>query len=117
MAAANLVGNGAADLSLAVREVLANNPEPNEDYSDDEHASAPVLGTATDLISLHDGAGALQLHSSSSGANQLSVFSSAAADYFQQREFQGLVAEVPVGHDTAIHPGTFGTSVGYRQNV
>lgn len=89
------------ELEASVARVRAANPAA-EDESDNEE----------DGDNQND-----QLIGSSTEQQQLSLFDSAAADYFSGREFQGLVAEVPADHEVAIHAGTFGTSVGYVQNL
>jgi hypothetical protein len=43
------------------------------------------------------------------------AFSSPAAEYFNEREFQGLLPLVPEGHDTAIQMGQFGIAKSYKK--
>ena len=38
---------------------------------------------------------------------------SAAAAHFVNRDYQGLLPQVPEGHDTNIQPGQFGIAAGY----
>lgn len=92
---------GGEELAASVARVRAANPAA-EDESDDEE---------------EEGDQSYQLVGRSAEEQQLSLFDSAAADYFAGRDFQGLVAEVPADHEVAVHAGTFGTSVGYVQNV
>lgn len=43
------------------------------------------------------------------------AFSSPAAEYFNEREFQGLLPLVPEGHDTAIQMGQYGIAKSYKK--
>jgi hypothetical protein len=57
-------------------------------------------------------AGALTLLNSE---RSIIAFSSPAAEYFNEREFQGLLPLVPEGHDTDIQMGQFGIAKSYRK--
>ena len=41
---------------------------------------------------------------------------SSAVDYFETREFKGLIATVAADQDTSIHPGQYGTAHKYRND-
>lgn len=102
----SLLNGSHKTLEEAVEAVTANN-ESDCDSEDEENGAA--FRSGRDIISVGD--------SSSGWKNnqQLSVFTSAAVDYFQTREFQGLTAEVPQGQDLELHDGTFGVASEYRQ--
>ena len=93
-------------LEEAVEAVISHN-EPDCD-SDDENEKFNFHG-GKDVISISDG------QNSWKNNQQLSVFTSAAVDYFQTREFQGLSAEVPQGQDLEVREGTYGVATEYKQ--
>lgn len=126
-------------LEDATRSVIAALPEDNIDPDSDceiddmedihiapseSHRSelAPEVTDVTSLcktsVTVGDGkgsgsaAGALTLLNSE---RSLIAFSSPAAEYFNEREFQGLVALVPEGHDTAIQMGQIGIAKSYKK--
>lgn len=103
----SLLNGSHKTLEEALAAVVAN-VESDCDSEDDDETYR--FGDKTDIISVNGSSGGSEWKNN----QQLSVFSSAAVEYFQTREFQGLTAEVPQGHDTELHNGTFGVASEYR---
>ena len=49
------------------------------------------------------------------GTRALALFHSAAGEFFQQREYQGLDPDVAQGHSTEVQQGLFGIAAGYER--
>lgn len=134
---------GDVSIDLAVARITENLPEnPIDDDGDDDNEDEAIrrkfsalgsgtgdaadpesaVGGASCECSLSTGGGSCTNDNSSStvlttmnNERQLTAFSSAAADHFSRREFQGLTPQVPDDHDTSIQPGLYGVAAGYVQ--
>lgn len=71
----------------------------------------PAAGGERDKDNCNAGSALTVLNSERS----IIAFSSPAAEYFNEREFQGLLPLVPEGHDTAIQAGQFGIAKSYKK--
>ena len=115
-------------IEAAVAGVIANLPEDNIDPdSDGEDLDVQVIATmlsevtssSVDVASLPvtdttppPSSNALTVLNSE---RALITFSSPAAGYFNEREFQGLVPTIPEGQDTDIQQGQFGIAKSYKR--
>ena len=109
--------------------MIANLPEDNIDPdSDSEDSDVQVIAAmlsevtsssvdaatlpVTDIPSEISSSSALTVLNSE---RSLITFSSPAAGYFNEREFQGLVPSIPEGQDTDIQQGQFGIAKSYKR--
>ena len=119
------MGNGEDDLQKAIEKVKEANPQEESDEDEINNNNNnnnlildSTINNSNSLIESPNNQNNSQLVNSCRCENnqKLMISQTTAIDYFESREYKGLVATVESGQDTDIHPGQYGNSHKYSPN-